>query len=76
MSAKYTYLEEGDRVPDEHVMLVIRLVRMSNETTAIQCQTSNELNAWNTIVSLTDTGEIIVSKDLPHGLFQSDFEDT
>ena len=70
MTAKYFYLEEGDPIPDRNVRLVLRFARMDNGTTSIQCQGVTELNAWNTIVSLTDSGEIIVANDLPHGLWK------
>ena len=74
MSDKYFYLEQGDRVPDHNVMLVLRFAKMDDNTVRVQCQTTNELNAWSTILSLYEDGKIIVPKDLPHGLWEGDSE--
>ena len=76
MSAKYFYLEEGDPIPDHNVRLVLRFAKLDDSTVRIQCQGADELNAWNTIVSFYEDGKIIVSKDLPHGLFQADLEES
>ena len=72
MNDKYFYLEKGDRVPDHNVMLVLRFAKMDDNTDRVQCQTTNERNAWTTILSLYEDGKIIVAKNLPHGLWEGD----
>ena len=70
MTNKYIYLEAGDTVPKRTVTLVFRFAKMDNGTVAIQCQGTNELNAWNTVLSLHENGGVRLSTDLPHGLFE------